>query len=755
MVEGECELMNPEKIYDRVIDELDKLKRVSDLSVKSDDVRETQQKIATFIDAQEKEMRQQITELKRLSEWDEFTVAFYGETNAGKSTMIDTLRSIMNDPEKLQHHQLFDDAQMTYQRVDEKAQIVSDKLAQIEATQEIETKEFAHQIQALTNDITRLKDDNIDLAQLKAFDNWQVGLKSLLNLRYFMKAVFRKSDEKTELDQVDTLRDANVTQMQELSDDLSKAQTEQAAITEKYRPEITKASSELANLDEQRSQMVAEMTKYEDGQSIGDGRSDYTRIATDYHLSVNGTPFRMIDLPGIEGAESEVIAEINNALKSAHAVFYISRKATPPQNGEGENGGTIGKIKRQLADMSEVYFVYNKKTTNPRDMRGAMESTEERLALTSVDQVLADTLGTHYVGHRTVIGLAGHYAASRFAPDTRKNKKQTKYMSEFGTPEKLLTMSGVQDLATFISQDLVKDVNHKIRVANFSKVNASLENLQSSLNTYLQDTKTQKIRLDDLEKDTNQQISSLNDSLRRNIQKSIDDAVRKFNQDVRQAVYDKIETDISDQELKASYKTIASDHSKLTQETIRDVTQDAILKYQAGAQKAMKQYYEFADNILGSSGFTASFFETDDLNIKRHAVNGQDFAEVLVGVGSAIAAILLAPEITVAAIVAAVISALALGLNIGKKIWKALNPAYKMAEQRKYTDKQLDKATDKLRDQLTGTILPTVDQAITEATVGLQEQRNVGEQLGVIIKQLETATSRTTDIQRAVQMEMG
>lgn len=38
--------------------------------------------------------------LKQNTEWNEFAIAFFGETNAGKSTIIESLRILLNDPSR-------------------------------------------------------------------------------------------------------------------------------------------------------------------------------------------------------------------------------------------------------------------------------------------------------------------------------------------------------------------------------------------------------------------------------------------------------------------------------------------------------------------------------------------------------------------------------------------------------------------------------------------------------------------------------
>lgn len=92
-------------------------------------------------------------------------------------------------------------------------------------------------------------------------------------------------------------------------------------------------------------------------------------------------------MPGIEGREEIVINEINDAVERAHAVFYISGKSAPPQNGDEKSEGTIEKIKRHLQH-TEVYFIYNKRVKNPRQLKEVLISEDEKMALKEVDDVL-------------------------------------------------------------------------------------------------------------------------------------------------------------------------------------------------------------------------------------------------------------------------------------------------------------------------------------------------------------------------------
>lgn len=97
------DLNHPEDIYDDL-----KLK-ISDLIskiVKSEDLLDTQlvgekfNESKQILSFQQKDIERQIDELKCNAEWDYFTIAFFGETNAGKSTLIEVLRILFAEQTK-------------------------------------------------------------------------------------------------------------------------------------------------------------------------------------------------------------------------------------------------------------------------------------------------------------------------------------------------------------------------------------------------------------------------------------------------------------------------------------------------------------------------------------------------------------------------------------------------------------------------------------------------------------------------------
>ena len=49
------------------------------------------------------DFKKEINELEQSSEWDKLCISFFGETNAGKSTLIESLRIIYNEESRLQN----------------------------------------------------------------------------------------------------------------------------------------------------------------------------------------------------------------------------------------------------------------------------------------------------------------------------------------------------------------------------------------------------------------------------------------------------------------------------------------------------------------------------------------------------------------------------------------------------------------------------------------------------------------------------
>ncbi|GAA7480755.1 hypothetical protein HpBHB17_06940 [Helicobacter pylori] len=136
----------------------------------------------------------------------------------------------------------------------------------------------------------------------------------------------------------------------------------------------------------------AELEKLQDGAIIGDGRSDFTLKTRSYTLKHGNKTFTLLDVPGIEGDEKEVIQQISNATQKAHAIFYVTKKPTPPQKGEEKKEGTIEKIQKQLDSQTEVWTIFNKPINNPRVFKDGLIDGNEKESL----KILNKKNGKHF-----------------------------------------------------------------------------------------------------------------------------------------------------------------------------------------------------------------------------------------------------------------------------------------------------------------------------------------------------------------------
>ncbi len=223
--------------------------------------------------------------------------------------------------------------------------------------------------------------------------------------------------------------------------------------------------------DERNKQAILnELHSLQDGAIIGDGRSDFTLKTRSYSFQYNHQNFILLDVPGIEGNEKKVIDQISNATQKAHAIFYVTKKPTPPQKGEEGKRGTIEKIQRQLDSQTEIWAIFNKPINSPRAFKDGLIDESEKESLKILNKEMKNILGKHYKGYKAVSAQVAFYGLSQaLIPESDFYKNKQKFLEVFKEEEWLLYKSHFKPLAEFITEALLENSRNKIIESNCNK----------------------------------------------------------------------------------------------------------------------------------------------------------------------------------------------------------------------------------------------------------------------------------------------
>ena len=265
--------------------------------------------------------------------------------------------------------------------------------------------------------------------------------------------------------------------------------------------------------------------KKEDGLIVGDGSPDFTKTYEEYHLSIAGHPFTLIDVPGIEGNESEFKDVIKTALHKAHCVFYVQGHNKKPDRVTAE------KIKKYLGDWVKVYSIYNVRgTVSNYDEEEERETLITPGVLKSESLILAEfktILGDVYAGHVTLQGLLAMSAKASFSPKRedliRGQQKLLKYFD--GSADKVLEFSQFKTLTTLVEQ---KALNFKSEIieANKQKLVSLAGNIAADIEQVMESQKSYLANLDSNLRTINREVCN----------NSMDSALRNITNKTRNAI---------------------------------------------------------------------------------------------------------------------------------------------------------------------------------------------------------------------------
>lgn len=326
--------------------------------------------------------------------------------------------------------------------------------------------------------------------------------------------------------------------------------------------------------------------KKEDGLIVGDGRHDFTKTYDEYHLSIAGHPFTLIDVPGIEGNEAEFKDVIKTALHKAHCVFYVQGHNKKPDRATAE------KIKKYLGDWVKVYSIYN--------VRGGVsnyDEEEERETLITPGVLKTESLiqtefktilGDVYAGHVTLQGLLAMSAKASFSSKRedliRGQQKLLKYFG--GSADKVLEFSQFKTLTTLVEQKSSNFMSEIIE-ANKQKLISLAGNIATDIELVMESQKSYLANLESNLRTINREVCNNSmDSALRNITNKTRNTITSAYGELKSEIFDLIDNEPSN--INQLAEQFQEDVIENLENRIKSIVNDELKKVRDTANRKIK-----------------------------------------------------------------------------------------------------------------------------------------------------------------------
>ncbi len=666
-----------------------------------------------------KTIQDEYDKLKELSEWTHFTIAFYGETNAGKSTLIEALRLLLKEPSKLKSQSQFKEAQRRSGLTQEAFDKVRHSIMSSEDKIESVKKELGKLDQKYSGAIKKVELEILRLSEL--IQEIKTGLswwKKIATIFYKTPESLQLKDEKNKLAKL-----------------LKEENSEKKTIDLQLEAVFTQKKN--AEKEQRRLDAKAEKLKeFADGQIIGNGRSDFTRHNTAFKFNAGGQEFTLIDVPGIEGAEDLVREPIAQAVRKAHAVFYVTRAPRPPQTHDGDAGsrkGTLEKIKEHLGAQTEVWSIYNHPVNNPRQLKKPLLDENDVAGLVAMDEKLKKALPDQYCKSLIVSAWPAYLSLTDCTvPGSKETVEQKKLMTRFDSRDEILTLSGLSEFVDTLKSDIVGDYRSKIRRSNLNKaykvLEASLVELKKAHNVFEDGEK--KVRSE--VRHAKSQIDVLLEQFSGRLGAVRSKVIRNFESQVQEQLYERIDDDISNDEFKRLLKESVEEASANLEFGLRDAIKKEAEDVGVNINKVVQRSNHHLRNIIAMQNEGIAM---DKFDMTVDVDNGLQLTSLVAsGVGLVTGVFLLAsnPVGWTVAVVGGVLAVVGSLIGLAKSGIMLFNSNYKKSQQRKETDKVLIKAKASIGKEI-GEVVEAVSQEMTK-------------QMKVVYKELQAPVNQYTAI---------
>ena len=720
-------------VYDAVNVDLDNLVgNLRNTIVEDENVKSLQEKAIERISQRKRKLNTLITDLKNNSEWDTFTIAFYGETNAGKSTVIETLRILLGEKEKMEQRENFSRQAKLIDQEEQKYNDIRTEQEQYKEEYEQKRLQLSDKIADLSEKESRTEEKIYALENNISSLNYKILLKMVSSNRNLLMTILKKFPEQEEIktvfnnkenekDTLNRVRSKKNNIERNLDQEYGKYQSKNKQLDVK----LTKISTNIAELE-------STLEQYKDGDIIGDQRSDFTREVKDYEFVVNDQKFKILDLPGIEGKEQLVKEEIEKAVKKAHAVIFVRKNITDVQI------GGLEKIKKQLSQEQEVYLLYNKPVNSPRQLLRSKDSLlndKESKALDKTGNTLKNSIGDAYSGYKFISALPAFLAVANLPKTDRFYAKQQKLLVDF-TQEKLLDITKIQKLSAWMTSELILDSKKKIKEANTKKIKYAIEKTIEDIHAESEDWDEQTEIVHKHLNDANKSIENKFINFKRGIDLAKNEAISNFRLDVEDKINDEIDSDIDNDTFKHRMKKISEEFGEKLREKYVSELQNRAKKLTKEIDKILEKSSKNIQNELEFNISNASLNLRDDVRNFNVDIKSKNYTGKILGIITAGIAMLIPVEgwfATLFAIAGVVISVLSATREF-------FDHSYRKSNQRRARRKYMDEHCEKYREifaEINDKLSLKVEEEIKKMSLALKEKNSALELTGKKYKETE------------------
>lgn len=698
-------LKTPSDIYQYINDEL--MRIIQSLNIESNDsaLNIAQQNAREILKEQQTILSSQLAALQANAEWKTFTIAVYGETGAGKSTLIETLRILLQEPTKAVNQQAFRELQKKYDLSERSLQHLQQA---IEKT-DIQLVGLTQQLNATTEHHSRLHSEALE--SINKLRNLIIERKETASLWQKLIRLFKPIPEEAQFllaeKQLPIIAAARDSAIEPLRIQQSNTEQEKNTLEQQRKHQAQESESILINLQ-----------TLSDGEIIGDGSPDFTRKTQRYDLKLNDHPFALLDVPGIEGHEGLVVSEIEKAVLTSHAVLYVTNQAAPPQTGDAQRKGTLEKIKEHLGAQSEVWTIFNKKITNPKLalINRPLISKDEAESLKGLNEKMREQLGDHYREVLPLSALPAFLASTdHFAPRSQNATRRAKMLADF-KPEELLEKTSLRAFLYFLNSKLLEGSEAKITRANLHKTKDALDQTVKALEELKDKFRKlwENLRVDGHSAQV--QLQSSFKSLKKRLESAGESEIDYLVSSVRNSMYKRIDADMSNDEFKQAFRDSIDAQQKQLGDRLPIAIATEVERFQKEAEDILARFEAQARELTGIYAKLSSTKFNSKFVLKIKIDNGIKVGGLLLGVAGAIAAAIFPPAslyIIIPALASLIISSY-------KGLKEFFSSDYKKSQQREAIDSNLRNASSDLRNLLHNSLKTSL--ADMEEKISLLEQ---------------------------------